>query len=70
MLASEEPGEDNGERVLVEHEGNELCLPKAALKGHLKHGDGVIDEEGCSEASSANNGKSGREGGARSSKAL
>ena len=26
MLASEEPGEDNGERVLVEHEGKELSL--------------------------------------------
>ncbi len=57
----EEPGEDNGERVLVEHKGKELCLPQAALKGHLKHGDEVISEEGCSNAaSSAKNGKKGR----------
>jgi predicted outer membrane repeat protein len=41
------PGEGN--RVLVEHKGQELCLPEAALKGHLKHGDEVIDEQGCSD---------------------
>jgi hypothetical protein len=45
----EEPGGDNGDRVLVDHKGKELCLPKAALNGHLKHGDEVIDEEGCSD---------------------
>jgi hypothetical protein len=61
-----EPGEDNGERVLVEHNGKELCLPKAALHGHLKHGgDEVIDEEGCSDAAAAKkNGKHERDGGA------
>jgi hypothetical protein len=61
-----DPGEDNGERVLVDHKGKELCLPKAALNGHLNHGDEVISEEGCSNASSTKNGKSGRDGGARS----
>ena|SRR5215207_1273859 len=47
----EEPGGDNGDRVLVDHKGKELCVPKAALNGHLKHGDEVIDddEEGCSD---------------------
>ena len=70
-LTSPPPGGDNGERVLVEHNGKELCLPKAALNGHRKHGDEVISEEGCSNAaSSAKNGKSGRDGSARSSKAL
>jgi uncharacterized repeat protein (TIGR01451 family) len=49
-LPGEEPGEDNGKRVLVDHKGKELCLPKAALKGHLRHGDEVISEEGCSNA--------------------
>jgi hypothetical protein len=44
----EEPGEDNGKRVLIDHKGKELCVPKAALKGHLRHGDEVISEEGCS----------------------
>jgi hypothetical protein len=39
-----------GESVLVEHKGKkELCLPEAALKGHLKHGDETIDEQGCSD---------------------
>jgi hypothetical protein len=38
------------ESVLVEHKGKkELCLPEAALKGHLKHGDEIIDEQGCSD---------------------
>jgi len=45
----EEPGGDNGDRVLVDHKGKELCVPKAALNGHLNHGDEVIDEEGCSD---------------------
>jgi hypothetical protein len=41
---------EEGEWVLVDHKGKkELCLPEAALKGHLNHGDEVIDEEGCSE---------------------
>ena len=25
--------------LVVEHKGEELCLPEAALNGHLKHGD-------------------------------
>jgi hypothetical protein len=41
------PGEKGG-MVLVDHKGKELCLPEAALNGHLNHGDEVIDEEGCS----------------------
>jgi hypothetical protein len=37
---------------LISHKGKkELCLPEAALKGHLKHGDEVISEEGCSDDS-------------------
>jgi hypothetical protein len=42
------PGEKGG-RILVNHKGKELCLPEAALNGHLNHGDKVIDEEGCSD---------------------
>jgi hypothetical protein len=43
---------EEGERVLISHKGKkELCLPEAALKGHLKHGDEVISEEGCSDDS-------------------
>jgi hypothetical protein len=39
-----------GDSVLVKHKGKkELCLPAAALKGHLKHGDEVIDGQGCSD---------------------
>jgi hypothetical protein len=41
---------EEGNRVLVDHKGKkELCLPEAALHGHLKHGDEIIDEEGCSD---------------------
>ena len=39
------PKGENG--VLLDHKGKELCLPKAALKGHLEHGDEVLNEEGC-----------------------
>src|SRR5918998_2237894 len=38
--------EDEG-KVLVDHKGKELCLPEAALKGHLKHGDDIINATGC-----------------------
>ncbi len=34
--------------VLVSHEGEELCLPEGAVKGHLKHGDEMINPQGCS----------------------
>ena len=41
---------DPDTKVLVEHkEGKELCLPEAALKGHLEHGDEVLDWSGCTE---------------------
>jgi hypothetical protein len=41
---------DPDTKVLVEHkEGKELCLPEAALKGHMKHGDEVLDWTGCTE---------------------
>jgi hypothetical protein len=43
---------EEGERVLISHKGKkELCLPEAALKGHLNHGDEVISEESCSDDS-------------------
>jgi hypothetical protein len=39
-----------GTKVLVEHKGGkELCLPEAALKAHLRHGDEVLSWSGCSE---------------------
>jgi hypothetical protein len=47
------PGGGPGKRVLVGHKGKELCLPEAALNGHLKHSDEVIDEEGCSKTDQA-----------------
>jgi hypothetical protein len=49
-----------GNRILVDHKGKELCLPKAALRGHLEHGDEVINEEGCSDPAAGKNGKAGR----------
>jgi hypothetical protein len=45
---------EEGGWVLVDHKGKkELCLPQAALNGHLKHGDEVISEEGCSDDTEA-----------------
>jgi RTX calcium-binding nonapeptide repeat (4 copies) len=38
-----------GTKVLVEHEGKELCLPEKALNGHLRHGDEVLGWSGCAE---------------------
>jgi hypothetical protein len=56
-------GLQEGNGVLFDHKGKELCLPEAALKGHLKHGDEVMDEEGCSEEPAAKkNGRNGHEG--------
>ncbi len=38
-----------GTKALVEHKGGkELCLPEAALKAHLRHGDEVLSWSGCS----------------------
>ena len=37
-----------GTKVLVDHEGKELCLPEKALNGHLRHGDEVLSWSGCS----------------------
>jgi Ca2+-binding RTX toxin-like protein len=41
---------EEGTKVLVEHKGNqkELCVAEAALKGHLNHGDEIINAKGCS----------------------
>ena len=51
MIAVPGPGghPQKGKRVLIEHNGKGLCLPEAALKAHLRHGDAVIDERGCSQ---------------------
>ena len=37
-------------KVLVEHKGKELCVPERALKGHLGHGDEIVNPAGCSSA--------------------
>ena len=34
-------------KVLVSHKGGGLCLPQSAVKGHLKHGDEVLNPQGC-----------------------
>jgi hypothetical protein len=33
----------------VGHKDRQLCLPEAAIKGHLKHGDEVLNSQGCSD---------------------
>jgi len=38
-------------KVLVDHDGDERCLPEEKLKGHLEHGDEIINPAGCSNAS-------------------
>ena len=37
-------------KVLVDHEGEERCLPEEDLKAHLEHGDEIINPSGCSDA--------------------
>ena len=43
------PFEDNG-KVLIKHQKGKkkLCVPEAALRGHLEHGDEILDWSGCS----------------------
>ena len=36
-----------GTKTLVEHEGEEICLPEGALNGHLEHGDKVLSWTRC-----------------------
>lgn len=36
-----------GTKAVVDHEGEKICLPEAALNGHLEHGDRVLDWSGC-----------------------
>jgi hypothetical protein len=38
-----------GTKVLVDHEGEKICLPEVALNAHLEHGDRVLDWSGCAE---------------------
>jgi hypothetical protein len=38
-----------GTKVLVDHEGDKICLPEVGLNGHLEHGDRVLDWSGCAE---------------------
>ena len=37
-------------KVLVKHWGEELLVPEGELKGHLGHGDEIIDPTGRTEA--------------------
>ena len=37
-------------KVLVEHGGEELLIPEGELKGHLGHGDEIIDPTGRAAA--------------------
>ena len=42
-------------KVLVSHKGGELCLPESAVKGHLKHGDEVLNTQGFSDPEEGRN---------------
>ena len=37
-------------KVLVEHDGENLCVAEEDVKGHLEHGDEIIYPAGCSDA--------------------
>ena len=37
-------------KVLVEHEGENRCVAEKEVKGHLEHGDEIINPAGCSDA--------------------
>lgn len=50
-LVAKQPPKDLFEhtgKVLVEHKGTEKCVAEKALKGHLKHGDELVNAIGCS----------------------
>ncbi len=52
-LSTERPPADLFEhtgKVLIEHEGKELLLSEKALKGHIGHGDNILDPTGRSSA--------------------
>jgi hemolysin type calcium-binding protein len=36
-------------KVLIDHKGKEQCLPENAIKGHLEHGDEILNPQGCSD---------------------
>jgi hypothetical protein len=38
-----------GTKALVDHEGEQICLPEVALNRHLEHGDKVLSWSGCAE---------------------
>jgi hypothetical protein len=40
---------ESGSKVVVGHAGDELCVPEKALRGHLEHGDEILDWSGCTE---------------------
>ena len=42
-------------KVLVSHKGKELCVAESAVKGHLKHGDEVLNAQGCSDPEEGRN---------------
>ena len=42
-------------KVLVSHKGKELCVAESAVKGHLKHGDEVLNPQGCSDPEEGRN---------------
>jgi hypothetical protein len=37
-------------KILISHGGEELCVPETELKRHLKHGDRILNPQGCSNA--------------------
>lgn len=37
-------------KILISHEGEELCVPETELNRHLKHGDEILNPQGCSNA--------------------
>ncbi len=42
-------------KVLIKHEGEEQCVAAKELKGHLKHGDEVLNTQGCSDPEEGRN---------------
>lgn len=49
LSAPEEPFGPKS-KILVDHRGEELCVPEAQLKEHLRHDDEIINPQGCSSA--------------------
>ena len=52
-LSTKKPPEalfENTGKVLIQHDGDEKCVPEKELESHLEHGDEILNPAGCSNS--------------------